>query len=304
MNIESAVDAVLVHSPAQAVMRRRRADRLAVLAYHAVPDPDRFAAQLDWLARHTHPVSEAQVVEAVVDGRPLPDQAVLVTFDDGDPSVLDRGLPLLEERAIPAVVYVVAGLVGTHQPPWPTEARALWEAGGRTAAATAESADAVVRALKQMPDARRREVLDELRRTASSPPPTRPQLGIDDLRRLEAGGVTVGNHSLSHPCLPRCDEATIEHEVVEAHRLLTEALGHAPLTFAYPNGEVDDRVAAAVGRTGYPVAFAFDHRLTDVPPADPLRTSRLRVSSDDGLDRFRIIVSGLHPALHRLRGKS
>jgi peptidoglycan/xylan/chitin deacetylase (PgdA/CDA1 family) len=303
VSLEATVDAILAHSPAQTVMRRRSAGRLAALAYHAVPDPQRFAAQLDWLQRHTRPVDEADVVEAVVDGRPLPEGAVLLTFDDGDRTVLEHALPLLEARGIPAVVYVVGGLIGTDHLPWTEETRRLWAAGGRVAGVDVADGAALVRSLKQVPDDRRRAALGELRTTASGPPPSEPQLTIADLRRLEAGGVAVGNHSLTHPCLPRCDDATVEHEVTEAHRLLTEALGHEPRTFAYPNGDVDDRAATAVAGAGYPVAFLFDHRLSDLPPADPLRTSRLRVSSDEGLDRFRIIVSGLHPALHHLRGR-
>jgi peptidoglycan/xylan/chitin deacetylase (PgdA/CDA1 family) len=304
VNVEATVDAVLAHSPAQTVMRRRSAGRLAALAYHAVPDPERFAAQLDWLQRHTRPVDEALVVEAVVDGRRLPDRAVLLTFDDGDRTVLEHALPQLEARGIPAVVYVVAGLVGTDTLPWTAEARRLWAAGGRVEGMDAADGRGLVRSLKQVPDDRRRTALDELRATAAGPRPSEPQLTIADLRRLEAGGVAVGNHSLTHPCLPRCDDATVEHEVTEAHRLLTDALGHEPRTFAYPNGDADDRAAAAVVGAGYAAGFVFDHRLSDVPPADPLRISRLRVSSDEGLDRFRIIVSGLHPALHHLRGRS
>jgi peptidoglycan/xylan/chitin deacetylase (PgdA/CDA1 family) len=303
MNAEQAVDAVLARSPAQPVMTRRNARKLAVLAYHEVADPVRFAAQLNWLGRHHRVVGLDDVIDAVSGGPPLPERAVLITFDDGHRTVLDHALPLLEARGWPAVVYVVAGLIGTTAPPWTEEVRHLWTAGGRVEGVAADDGPGLVRALKRVPDDERRQALAELRDRACSSVPPSPQLEGDELLQLEAGGVVVGNHSLTHPCLPRCDEATIDDEVNESHRVLTEMLGHPPRSFAYPNGDVDDRVAAAVRRAGYPVAFLFDHRLSDLPPADPLRTSRLRVSSDEGLDRFRIVVSGLHPALHHLRGK-
>jgi hypothetical protein len=35
-----------------------------------------------------------------------------------------------------------------------------------------------------------------------------------------------------------------------------------------------------------------------------MRLSRLRVNSDTGLDRFALILSGLHPTLHRARGRT
>jgi hypothetical protein len=52
------------------------------------------------------------------------------------------------------------------------------------------------------------------------------------------------------------------------------------------------------------VAFLFDHRLAPLPLREPLRISRLRVNSDTSTDRFRIILSGLHPTVHRVRGGS
>ena len=131
-----------------------------------------------------------------------------------------------------------------------------------------------------------------------------PQLQREELPVLEAGGITVGNHTLTHPCLHQCDETTIRHELEASQRILAEALGHAPRTLAYPNGDHDPRVRRAVAELGFEAAFLFDHRLSAKPPEDPLRISRLRVNADTPMDRFKIILSGLHPALHRLRGRS
>ncbi len=88
-----------------------------------------------------------------------------------------------------------------------------------------------------------------------------------------------------------------------SHALLSEAIGHPPTAFAYPNGDEDDRVVAAVDRAGYRVAFRFDHRLAVTPSADRLRVGRVRVATTTTLDRFRMIVTGLHPALHHAVGR-
>jgi peptidoglycan/xylan/chitin deacetylase (PgdA/CDA1 family) len=153
-----------------------------------------------------------------------------------------------------------------------------------------------------MADDDRLATIAGLRRVAESPAPRVPQLHRHELRALESDGVAVGNHSHTHPCLPRCPDARIGAEVADAHSVLTDALGHAPIAFAYPNGDCDARTRQAVEDCGYGVAFLFDHRLSPAVPADPLRVSRLRVDSTTSLDRFRTILSGLHPAVHRLRG--
>lgn len=129
------------------------------------------------------------------------------------------------------------------------------------------------------------------------------QLTSDELRKLELDGVRVGNHTWSHPCLDRCDARTLHEEIARAHLSLTAALGHPPDSFAYPNGNVDSRVRDQVREAGYTLAFAFDHKVVSRKP-DPLVVSRVRVDASAELDRFKILVSGLHPTLHRMRGRA
>ncbi len=302
--LERVVDGTLARSPVQAWFRRLTAGRLAILAYHGVDDEERFARQLDWLVRNTHPLTLDELIAATVTRRRLPQHPVLLTFDDGHRSLLDMGFPLLRERGLPGVAFVVAGLVGSQKPLWWAEATARWRPDIRIGGRGFTSADELVRWLKRVPDDDRRQALAELRPTVTTPPAPAAQLHPHELVQLEAGGVAVGNHSLTHPCLPRCEDDRIAHEVEESHRRLTGWLGHEPRSFAYPNGDTDARAVAAVARAGYEVGFLFDHRFAPLPARDPLRMSRLRVNSTTSPDRFRTIVSGIHPALHRLRGGS
>lgn len=230
--------------------------------------------------------------------------SVLITFDDGHRSVLEIALPILRARGIPAAVYVVAGLLDTDAPFWWDEVEALVRNGGRSEHLPGHLGPAVaVRALKRVPNATRLDALEQLRRTAHAPAPRRPQLRREELPVLEAAGIIVGNHTLTHPCLHQCNEATIRHELAASQAILTEALGHTPRTLAYPNGDQDPRVRRIVEELGFEAAFLFDHRLSANPPPDPLRISRLRVDATTSMDRFKIILSGLHPALHHALGR-
>ncbi|HET7325947.1 MAG TPA: polysaccharide deacetylase family protein [Nocardioidaceae bacterium] len=285
-------EAALARSPLQGIAGQVSRRRLCVLAYHGVSDADRFTAHLDWLCGHTNPVALSDVRAAMRDGRPLPPHAVLVTFDDGERSVLEVGAPLLRERGIPGVAFVVAGVVDTDTPFWWTEVEAL---------APAHEATALVRRFKRLPDSERREAVRRLRAQADQPVRT-SQLTSDELRKLELDGIAIGNHSLSHPCLDNCTDDVLRAEVQDAHERLTEMLGHQPDAFAYPNGNWDSRVRSEVSAAGYDLAFAFDHRLSPVPAPDPLVISRVRVDATASLERFRILVSGLHSGIHRMRG--
>lgn len=296
------LDALLAWSPAQPIMRRRHRHSLAALTYHAVTHPDRFARHLDVLASTAHPVSLDDVVAAVVDGAALPPSAVLVTFDDGDPSILDVAAPMLHERGIPAVSFVVTDVIGTDAMLWPEEIEHLVAHGGTTHHAVGDGR-AMVRTLKQVPDDVRRDAIDELRRTADGPPARSRQLTPDELRTLVSLGVAIGSHTASHPCLPQCDDAVITDEVTRSRARLAEVFGSPPVAFAYPNGDHDARAVAAVAAAGYAVGFVFDHRLSEIPPRDPHAISRVRINDAASVHRVRIAVSGLHSAVHRGIGR-
>jgi len=302
--VRAPLDGMLRRSPAQLAFRRLAARRLTVLAYHGVDDPDSFRRQLDHLVATACPVSLEEVAAAVARRRRLPPRAVLVTFDDGHRSLLDAGLPLLRERGIPAVAFVVAGLLDTETPFWWTEVEQLLARGGRTGGDGGRPPSVLVARLKAVPDAERLQAIAELRRTASGPAPPAPQLRRDELSLLEAAGIAVENHTWSHPCLPRCDDHKAAAEAHHAHRALRDVLGREPRAFAYPNGDWDERTERALAAAGYAAAFLFDHRVNLAAPGHPLRLSRVRVNSDTSLDRFAIILSGLHPALHHARGRS
>ncbi|WP_033219152.1 polysaccharide deacetylase family protein [Kitasatospora phosalacinea] len=296
------LDALLRRSPLQPVFRAHAARRLAVLAYHGIDDPAAFRAQMERLARTARPVGVDEVARAAEHRRPLPDRSVLVTFDDGDRTVLTEALPVLARLGVPAAAYVITDLVGGDQPYWWTEAAHLVAHGGRADALPGLDPSAAVRRLKALPDAERRSALAELRATATRQAPRQRQLSRDDLHALADAGLAIGNHTASHPCLDRCDDADIDAQLLAAHDKLTRWMGCPPTSFAYPNGNYDPRADRVLRTLGYRTGFLFDHRHAELAPAHRLRISRLRVNSHTGRDRFDTILSGLHPAVHRLRG--
>ena len=88
-------DKLLRISPGQAILSRRATSKLTVLAYHGIEDGHSFGRQLDYLNDSASFVSLEQVLEHVRSGAELPRRPVLVTFDDGDPSVLTVAAPEL-----------------------------------------------------------------------------------------------------------------------------------------------------------------------------------------------------------------
>ena len=74
----------------------------------------------------------------------------------------------------------------------------------------------------------------------------------DEIRALKAAGMQIGCHSMTHPYLTRVqnDEA-LRQEILGAKQIIESHVGVPVTTFAYPFGQYNERVVAAVKEAGY-----------------------------------------------------
>lgn len=109
---------------AAAVAAPRYAGKVMALAYHGIGSgadgdggghdrfaisPARFGEHLATLrAAGMHPVTAADVARAFGVGKPLPDNAVMITFDDGRADAMLWADPLLEEAGMKATMFVIS----------------------------------------------------------------------------------------------------------------------------------------------------------------------------------------------------
>jgi peptidoglycan/xylan/chitin deacetylase (PgdA/CDA1 family) len=105
----------------------------------------------------------------------------------------------------------------------------------------------------------------------------------DELRELAARGVVVGSHTISHPHLPRLDDAALERELTESRTRLEDELGRPCRYLAYPFGDEDERVRRAARAAGYAAAFALPGRDR---PVDSHALPRVGVYRADTSARF------------------
>lgn len=280
-NIEQALVSIV---PDRA-LRRAHGQRIAAIGYHGVTSSRAFARQLDALGSIGVFITPDEL-RAAIDGESLPENSILLTFDDGERSVLDKGLPVIAEFGIRPILFVCGGLLDGRSPFWWEEAESLANDGIET-----------VRRLKRVPDEERREALATLREQGPAIPGN--QLTTEELRALVDAGFEIGNHTWDHPCLDQCDAPEVERQIAEGHEALVSR-GITPTAFAYPNGNLDPRAEPALERLGYDLGFLFDHHHTRLTQPR-LRLSRLRLDSSASPERARMIVSGIHGGIMRLR---
>jgi peptidoglycan/xylan/chitin deacetylase (PgdA/CDA1 family) len=287
--------------------RRRRNPEPAILMYHRIAapavdpwglavHPDRFEAQLAWLAATRTPLSMPEFVRRLQRGS-LPDAAVAVTFDDGYVDNLEQAAPRLRAAAVPATVFLAAGAIGQPREFWWDEvARGILSrregldadvsVDGRALRLTFEAmngADAEAggwRAWQEPRTARQRAYLDfwtvlrdaspdardaalsRFRELTALPAPQRADLPMtaDDVARLTRGlGVDVGGHTITHPVLPQLAPQEKRREIADGKRRCEELAGSPIDGFAYPHGALDDDCRAAVRDSGFKWACGTAH---------------------------------------------
>jgi peptidoglycan/xylan/chitin deacetylase (PgdA/CDA1 family) len=271
-----------------------RKSRPTILMYHRigaetfdpwglVVEPDRFAAQGEWLARNRTMLPLTDFAR-LHQRRQLPPDAVSLTFDDGYSSVLDA-VPLLQKHGQHATVFLPAELVERGGEFWWDELARLvigWPTdtlqldGARLSVPPAHELDPVwpadtqprtprqklFQVLWSRLHAMRRGALDaamaELREQA---PPTvssatdKP-LSPEQIRAVSSATISFGSHGLTHPSLPALADDEKLREIADSRGRCEALTGTAPATFAYPFGELDNASVLLVEQAGYTCACA------------------------------------------------
>jgi peptidoglycan/xylan/chitin deacetylase (PgdA/CDA1 family) len=85
-------------------------------------------------------------------------------------------------------------------------------------------------------------------------------LGADDVRQLQAHGMTIGNHGMIHRRWRGLDTATARDEFVAARDLLSGVTGTPVAAAACPFGQYDRHALGELRRLGYTEVYTSDRR--------------------------------------------
>ncbi len=233
---------------------------LRVLMYHKVNDlpnnrmsipTEHFDAQMEQLGRLGYTVVDLDAVLAhYLDGAPLPEGAVLITFDDGYRDNLVNAAPVLRKHGYPAVQFVPIAYVGDRMP-LPHE-RYLAAHGVHN-----------------------------------------PTVDWDEIKELEAHGVRVESHGISHKPLAELEIDEAAREIAISKLKLEERLGRPVRAFSYVKGsEADYKPVhpSLVRQAGYDLAFTAVSGANS-PQSDPLQLRRYNVEPY-GQRTFELVLAG------------
>ena len=321
--------------------RWRRGPCLLVLTYHRVlPEghpareteqpgmlvsPELLKMHFEVLERYFTPIHLDDWLRAAKAGDPPLGRAVAVTFDDGWRDNYDYALPVLKEAGMPATIFLVTDMVGSHYRFWPnrladtlkvwrphfnqrldeqTRSRMLalgipLDATGSDA--TPEWIDMVITRCKVANDASMHALLDAVE-TALPENTTskahlqaeendqRDLLDWEEIRAMSNTGlVRFGSHTRRHTRL--LDDVAPEivmDEVTGSKQLLEDRLGQTVPLFCYPNGDYSPRAYAAVA-SSYEGAMSTE-RGWNTSRFDPYAIRRIGIHGDVSTNRIAFLA--------------
>lgn len=264
---------------------------LRVLAYHTVPSAEIFSNQLAYLKATYNIISIKELEDFLYRNENLPNNSLLITFDDGDVSVFENGMKVLKTHNLPAVMFIITSLIGTKDTFWCRWVEIDYRAKGKSYLEARNK----VNELKKINERERRMYLKTLAPVESR------QLTLEQLNILSKGKIFIGNHTHTHPMVNRCSNEELREEFQNTKRKFNEwGLPGYPI-FAYPNGNWDSRTEEILKEEGIKMGFLFDHKINS-STINPLRISRIKVNSNSDLAEFTVKVSGLHSKVLALKG--
>ena len=307
-----------------AMLRARalRGHPVTLLTYHTLgPDDEDFDAwtvlkcgdferQVELLRRDYDIVGLDQALSDAAASRP---RAVL-TFDDGHSGWIEHLLPIVEREALPVTLYVATGHVHDGQPYWfdalvnalQTAEPLTLDSGAAGLGRITLNAErgeanwlrlsALFEALKAL-DAGPRETLVAQLVAATQDrarprfKPLRPLTPHEARTLAHSRWVTVGSHSHGHELLDRIAPAEARQSIVRSLALLREWTGRAVEHFAYPNGNYNAALAAALPGLGLKSAVTTRKGLWRRDES-PFELPRINVGRFDDTARLRLNLLG------------
>ncbi|MFC3714345.1 polysaccharide deacetylase family protein [Sphingoaurantiacus capsulatus] len=284
-----------------ALARKASASKLRILCYHGLwttpgfqygnrlfMPPEQFDARMTRLRRSGYPVLGLDMAVAALAAGTLPDNAVVITIDDGWASTHTHMLPTLEALGLPSTVYVASWYVGRDLPVINKAIDYLHARTGRDPAGVPDR----IAAIDALPPEARADAMRALSVEFGVPLDWWETRQFHEMTPAEVGdcarrGMDVQLHTHRH----RAAADLLAGELEENRVRLAEWTGLPPghfRHFCYPSGEYEAAAEPVLAASGVLSATLTDQG-TNAPGANPFRLRRFldgRTVTDAEFDAY------------------
>jgi peptidoglycan/xylan/chitin deacetylase (PgdA/CDA1 family) len=220
-------------------------------------DPRVFDVQMAYLKKHFNVLNLRQFYQGL-SANNLPDNTIVITFDDGHHDFYTNAWPIIKKYNLTATLFVTTGFVDKQCWLWPDLLRYILL---NTQKSQVDVANLGVfsldkdRALKTWnslgdycltlaTDTRIAFIyaLAKQLEVSVSGEPQHPFTPVDwqQLRDMQAQGLDVGSHSVTHPILSQVTLENLDWELATSKQRIEQELQSTPQGVCYPNGMAKD----------------------------------------------------------------
>ena len=260
--------------------------------------PESFSQQVRQLKNIFTIIPLSEWVERRDRGKPLPERACAITFDDGWRDNYEYAFPILQQEQVPATVFAVSHMIGTQQHFWPNRLARLLRASEREplqqyswltglpgyrarGELTRDEIAGIIAGCKRYSDDFLQSQLTLMEEELDiTEPYEAPLMDWSQLNAMQSSGlVEIGSHTRYHCRLGgEMPDARLEQEIVGSREHLQQQLGKPVTLFCYPNGDTSPAATRLV-REHYRAAVTTQRGINR-PETSPQTLLRIGVHDD------------------------
>ncbi|WP_455587178.1 polysaccharide deacetylase family protein [Bacteroides sp.] len=222
--------------------------------YNTAITPERFKKQIRYLVKHYNPITITQFIEWKTNNKRLPDNPVLITFDDGHSNLFNYAVPILNQYNIKGVFF--------------NKAKGFGEIKQNTCEQFL-SYSSTKKEGKELYDLFRKSNFEEQKKLLRNkngnhqydfPNAMKYQhMSIKECIILLKQGHSIQSHSVNHHILSSLNNNNSELEISDSKKILEKIMQTKINCFAYPFGDpfydYGDREIEYLRRHDYSCAF-------------------------------------------------
>lgn len=240
---------------------------------------DKFQRQVEKIDEHRTVISVDQLNSYIRDGKRLPPNPAVITFDDGYTKFDNRVIPTLEKYKIPATVYMSTKLMENGDPPYEfrlasalvSSSEVQIKISNKNINYRLSSKTDIIEAYNTIRDLSKdskakvqRRIVTEIGESSDL---TGKIMSTEEIKMLaEHPLITVGSHGHEHIPFSTLTAKEQKTNIETCRDRLTELLGEPPKHFSFPYGSFNDSAIQAVREAGFETAVTTQSR--PVSPRD------------------------------------
>lgn len=238
-----------------------------ILRYHSIADFNKdnvyasqditvrvkdFDKQIRYLSKRYKIIPLEELVLCIKNGKDIPQNSLVITFDDGYRDNYLNAYPILKKYGAHATFFITAGCIDNEEMLWTQKIFYIlnlmkdkrinilnqqFELDDNKS--KIKVANKIISMLKEIDQHQKDKLIEDLTKKLNlniDNWKTDLMLSWEEVGELERFGFSIGSHTLTHPNLPNSDTKLAKFELRESKLLIERMLNRPIKLFSYPNG--------------------------------------------------------------------